>query len=39
VQVELWDGRIEHMSETFAKMAKDKDVHTKLKAAQLVPAK
>jgi hypothetical protein len=39
VQVELWDGRIEHMSETFARMAKDKDAYTKLKAAQLVPAK
>ena len=24
VQVELWDGRIEHMSETFAAMEKDK---------------
>ena len=24
VQVELWDGRIEYMSGTFAKMAKDK---------------
>ena len=23
VQVELWDGRIEHMSETFAAMEKD----------------
>jgi hypothetical protein len=39
VQVVPWDGHIEHMSETFAKMAKDKDVRTKLKAAQLVPAK
>ncbi|MGC1093610.1 MAG: molybdopterin dinucleotide binding domain-containing protein, partial [Pseudolabrys sp.] len=39
VQVALWDGRTEYMSETFAKMAKDQDVRTKLKAAQLVPAK
>ena len=39
VQVEPWDGRIEHMSETFAKMARDKDVRTKVKAAQLVLAK
>jgi hypothetical protein len=27
------------MSETFAKMEKDKDVRSKLKAANLVPAK
>jgi trimethylamine-N-oxide reductase (cytochrome c) len=39
VQVELWDGRIEHMSETFARMEKDKEVRETLKAAQLVPAK
>jgi trimethylamine-N-oxide reductase (cytochrome c) len=48
VQVELWDGRIEHMSETFAAMekesvtAKDKelaDIKRALEAAQLVPAK
>jgi hypothetical protein len=39
VQVELWDRLTEHMSETFAKMAKDEGVRSKLKAAQLVPAK
>jgi len=44
----LWDGRIEHMSETFAAMeqdtvtSKDKDlaeIKRALEAAQLVPAK
>ena len=35
VQVEKWDGRTEHVSETFAKM----DRQAKLKAANLVPAK
>ena len=35
VQVEKWDGRKEHMSETFAKMER----REKLKAANLVPAK
>src|SRR5207302_1249138 len=39
VQVELWDGRTEHMAETFARMEKDKQVREALKAAQLVPAK
>jgi trimethylamine-N-oxide reductase (cytochrome c) len=39
VAVELWDGRSEHMSETFARMEKDKEVRESLKAAQLVPAK
>jgi anaerobic selenocysteine-containing dehydrogenase len=39
VQVELWDGRTEHISETFAKMEKDADMRRTLKAAQLVPAK
>ncbi len=39
VQVEVWDRRTEHMSETFAKMAKDDEIRGKLKAAQLVPAK
>ena len=39
VQVVLWDGGTAYMSETFAKMEKDKDVRAKLKAAQLVPAK
>jgi hypothetical protein len=39
VQVEVWDGGTEHVSETFAKMDKDRQVRSKLKAAQLVPAK
>jgi len=39
VQVVLWDGRIEYMSEVFAKMGTDKRVRAKRKAAQLVPAK
>jgi hypothetical protein len=39
VQVELWDRRTEHMSETFARMEKDKEVRETLKAAHLVPAK
>jgi len=39
VEVEAWDGRVEHMSETFAAMEKDKAVRDTLKAAQLVPAK
>jgi hypothetical protein len=39
VQVELWDGRIEHMSETFARMEQDRQVRDTLKAAALVPAK
>ena len=39
VQVEVWDGRIEHVSETFAKMQKDDEIRSKLKAAHLVPAK
>jgi hypothetical protein len=37
--VELWDRRTEHMSETFARMEKDKEVRETLKAAHLVPAK
>ena len=39
VQVELWDGRTEHMSETFARMEKDAEIKRSLKAASLVPAK
>jgi hypothetical protein len=39
VQVELWDGRIEHMSETFARMEKDAGIKRALKEAALVPAK
>ncbi len=35
VQIELWDGKAEHVSETFAKM----DRSARLKAANLVPAK
>ena len=34
VQVELWDGRIEHMSETFAAMEKDKEIKRTLKEAR-----
>jgi len=39
VQVEIWDGRGEHMSETFARMQKDKAVRETLTAPALVPAK
>ena len=39
VQVELWDGRTEHMSETFARMEKDKEIKRALQEAALVPAK
>jgi hypothetical protein len=39
VQVEVWDGRIEHMSETFARMEMDKEIKRTLKEAALVPAK
>jgi trimethylamine-N-oxide reductase (cytochrome c) len=39
VEIELWDGRIEHMSETFAAMEKDADVKRTLREANLVPAK
>ena len=39
VQVELWDGRTEHMSETFAAMEKDQEIKRTLQEAQLVPAK
>src|SRR6266705_1320696 len=39
VQIELWDRQTEHMSETFARMEKEKEVREALKAAQLVPAK
>jgi trimethylamine-N-oxide reductase (cytochrome c) len=39
VQVEVWDGGTEHVSETFAKMETDRQVRGKLKAAQLEPAK
>jgi trimethylamine-N-oxide reductase (cytochrome c) len=39
VQIELWDGRTGHLSETFARMDQDADVRRTLKEAQLVPAK
>ena len=39
VQVELWDGRIEHVSETFASMDQDAMVKRAHKDADLVPAK
>jgi len=39
VEVELWDGRTEHMSAVFAEMEKDKAVKRVLDAASLVPAK
>jgi trimethylamine-N-oxide reductase (cytochrome c) len=38
VQVELWDGRIEHMSEAFAAQDKDSAIKRVLQDAQLVPA-
>jgi hypothetical protein len=39
VQIELWDGRTEHMSAAFAALEKDKEIKRTLKEAQLVPAK
>ena len=39
VQIELWDGRTEHMSAVFAAMEKDKEIKRTLKEANLVPAK
>ena len=39
VQVELWDGRTEHMSATFAELERDKGIKRTLEAASLVPAK
>jgi hypothetical protein len=39
VQVELWDGRVEHVSETFAEIAKDREIKRTLREAELVPAK
>jgi trimethylamine-N-oxide reductase (cytochrome c) len=39
VQIELWDGRVEHMSATFAAMERDKEVKRTLREADLVPAK
>jgi hypothetical protein len=41
VQIELWDGRVEHVSAAFAARETDKDKSVKRtpKQAQLVPAK
>jgi len=39
VEVEIWDRRIAHVSETFARMEQDADVKRSLAAASLVPAK
>ncbi|HKD27437.1 MAG TPA: molybdopterin-dependent oxidoreductase [Xanthobacteraceae bacterium] len=39
VQVELWDGRTEHVSAVFAETEKDQAVKRMLDAASLVPAK
>jgi hypothetical protein len=39
VQVEVWDGRVEHVSETFAGIERDAAVKRTLREANLVPAK
>lgn len=39
VEVELWDGRIEHMSEVFARMSKEADAVQTTAARALEPAK
>ena len=39
VQIELWDGRTEHMSAAFAAAEKDKEIKRTLKEAHLLPAK
>jgi trimethylamine-N-oxide reductase (cytochrome c) len=39
VQIELWDGRTEHISATFAALDKDKEIKRTLKEAHLLPAK
>ena len=39
VEVELWDGRIEHMSAAFAEMERDREIKRTLAVASLVPAK
>ncbi len=39
VQIELWDGRTEHMSAAFAAMEQDTEIKRALKEAHLVPAK
>jgi hypothetical protein len=39
VEIEVWDRRTEHMSETFAAMQKDAEIKRTLREAELVPAK
>ena len=39
VEVVLWDGKTEFISEVFAKAERDKEMRGRLKAAHLVPAK
>jgi trimethylamine-N-oxide reductase (cytochrome c) len=39
VEIEVWDRRTEHMSETFAAMQKDAEIKRTLREAQLIPAK
>jgi trimethylamine-N-oxide reductase (cytochrome c) len=39
VQVEPWDGRVEHMSETFAAIEPKAEVRRAPQEAELVPAK
>jgi hypothetical protein len=39
VEIELWDGRAEHVSEAFAMADKDAEMKRTLRAAGLVPAK
>jgi hypothetical protein len=39
VEIELWDGRVEHMSETFARMEKSAEIKRQTKVTQLMPAK
>jgi hypothetical protein len=38
VEVELWDGRIEHMSEVFARMGKENEAQRTAAARALEPA-
>jgi trimethylamine-N-oxide reductase (cytochrome c) len=39
VQIEVWDGRVEHMSAAFAALEKDREIKRTLREADLVPAK
>ena len=39
VEIELWDGKTEFVSEAFAVAAKDKKIRSKRKSSPLVPAK